>query len=256
MFAIGLALAGLEIVLVLSGVTVVAGAHYMGWLERFEPILNSGFLVYMLLLFIAGLALAGYILRVIKVAAMGEDKLPGVRPLGPLLKEGLKSLLLIYPATYFPATLAVLALVSVGLAALGVSGVAQDLLSERVHNWLNIGLAGGFGLAYVGTAVGLVLIFYLFAPLMVTRFAVTGQGRWLFSWRWAARTVFANLGSYLACFVPVFLFTVAFLVCSLLTLGLAGILFYPFAPLAWLNCAHLLGRFYAEKVQPPAEISP
>jgi hypothetical protein len=129
--------------------------------------------------------------------------------------------------------------------SLVAAGGLNHSFSEEGLTWL--GTFGFVAVAGFGLVGFLVVFLWLmvFQPLLLVRYANTGKFRHLLSPRWAWRAFIIAPWEYLARTAVWTIYLVLITILTPLTMGVAYIIGYMLAPLSMINCAYMVGDYYA-----------
>lgn len=200
------------------------------------------------ILLLPGVALLGYLVRVLRGAAYGESDPPDFDDWGGMTVDGLRALAVVVAYGFVPVVL-VAATVGPSVIAGGAGGRASSVLAD-------VGVTG-----LLGSAVAFAVAYYL-TPAALTSFAVDGEVAAAFDVDRLRRTTLSG-DYFLAWLVPFLVTVVVQVVLSallfVLGVSLVGVLLIPVillvAPVVQFYLAvvvcYLFGRAVGDRVDLP-----
>ena len=193
-------------------------------------------------IFIFAFSCAGYLLRVARQPRAEQPlKLPNWSGVASMVKEGFLASFGTWLLLYF---VSLISLIPFFLSLVVAGGLNHRLLEEGL-TWLGtLGLVVVAGCGLVGY-LAVFLWLMLFQPLLLVRYAYTGKFRHLLSPRWAWRAFTIAPWEYLARTAVWTIYLVLITILTPLTMGVAYIIAYVLMPLSMINCAYMVGDYYA-----------
>ena len=213
-------------------------AYHEGHTHGQFAVFAIGYLATCIGFFILACSCVGYLLRVARQPKAEQPlQLPSWSGVASMVREGflasLGAILMFYLVGFVSVVPLFLSMVMTGFL---------NHESAQAIGWLGVaGMIGFAILAYLLVMAWIVVV----QPLLLTRYANTGKWRHLFSPRWAWRALTIAPWEYLARISVWTIYLVTITILTPLTMGVAYVIGYMLMPLSMINCAYMVGDYYA-----------